>query len=248
MPHIVIEYSANLRESVDFPGLLAALRASALATGVFPLGGIRIRAYQADHYLIADGHPDNAFVHIMVPLSFLTPRYDLPIVPVNINCQGPPLIPLKRCYEFGCALRRACDRASERIAVIATGGISHWPATPDSGKINEPWDREFLRRFLSNDREALLAYRDEDTWRDAGQGGLEIRTYVALAGAAEGSTGELWFYAPIPIFSVGCTIAVMAARRPATSLAALRDAAPLQPDARRRGLFAQGSGKRSLGL
>jgi len=146
---------------------------------------------------------------IMVPLSFLTPRYDLPIVPVNINCQGPPLIPLKRCYEFGRALQRACDRAPERIAVIATGGISHWPATPDSGKINEPWDREFLRKFLSNDREALLAYRDEDTWRDAGQGGLEIRTYVALAGAAEGSTGELWFYAPIPIFSVGCTIAVM---------------------------------------
>jgi 5-carboxymethyl-2-hydroxymuconate isomerase len=66
VPHIVIEYSANLRESVDFPGLLAALRASALATGVFPLGGIRIRAYQADHYLIADGHQDNAFVHIML--------------------------------------------------------------------------------------------------------------------------------------------------------------------------------------
>ena len=146
---------------------------------------------------------------IMVPLSFLTPRYDLPIVPVNINCQGPPLIPLKRCYEFGRALRSACDRASERLAVVATGGISHWPATPDSGKINEPWDREFLKRFLSNDREALLAYKDEETWRDAGQGGLEIRTFIALAGAAEGSTGELWFYAPIPIFSVGCTIAVM---------------------------------------
>jgi len=146
---------------------------------------------------------------IMVPLSFLTPRYDLPIVPVNINCQGPPLIPLKRCYEFGRALRRACDRAAERIAVVGTGGISHWPASPDSGKINEPWDREFLQHFLSNDREALLAYRDEDTWRDAGQGGLEIRTFVALAGTAEGATGELWFYAPIAIFSVGCTIAVM---------------------------------------
>src|SRR5258707_12779396 len=67
---------------------------------------------------------------IMVPLSFLTPRYDLPVIPVNINCQGPPLIPLKRCYEFGRALRRACDAAPERIAVIGTGGISHWPATP----------------------------------------------------------------------------------------------------------------------
>ncbi|SVD88129.1 uncharacterized protein METZ01_LOCUS440983, partial [marine metagenome] len=28
---------------------------------------------------------------IMVPLSFLTPNYDLPVIPVNINCQGPPL-------------------------------------------------------------------------------------------------------------------------------------------------------------
>lgn len=146
---------------------------------------------------------------IMVPLSFLTPRYDLPVIPVNINCQGPPLIPLKRCYEFGRTLRRACDRAPERIAVIGTGGISHWPCTPDSGKINERWDREFLDHFLNNRRDALLAYNDEETWREAGQGGFEIRTFIAIAGAAEGCTGELWFYAPIPIFAVGCTVAVM---------------------------------------
>jgi aromatic ring-opening dioxygenase catalytic subunit (LigB family) len=146
---------------------------------------------------------------IMVPLSFLTPRYDLPVIPVNINCQGPPLIPLKRCHEFGRALRRACDRAPERIAIIGTGGISHWPATPDSGKINEPWDREFLDRLLNNRRDELLSYRDEDTWREAGQGGLEIRTFIAVAGACEDSTGELWFYAAIPIFAVGCTVAVM---------------------------------------
>ena len=146
---------------------------------------------------------------IMVPLNFLTPRYDLPVIPVNINCQGPPLIPLQRCYEFGRALRRACDRAPERIALVGTGGISHWPATPDSGKINEPWDRAFLERFLNGKRDELLAYRDEETWREAGQGGLEIRTFIAVSGATEGSTGSLWFYAPIPIFAVGCTVAVM---------------------------------------
>lgn len=146
---------------------------------------------------------------IMVPLSFLTPRHDLPIIPVNINCQGPPLIPLKRCYEFGRALRRACDIAPERIAVIGTGGLSHWPATPDSGRINEKWDRTFIERFLANDRDALISYRDEETWREAGQGGFEIRTYVAVAGVSEGSTGELWCYEPIPIFAVGCTVAVM---------------------------------------
>ena len=146
---------------------------------------------------------------IMVPLHFLTPRYDVPVIPVNINCQGPPLIPLERCWVFGQALRRACDAAPERIAVVATGGISHWPATPDSGKINEAWDRAFLAKFLANRKQELLAYTDADTHREAGQGGFEVRTFIALAGATEGSTAELWFYAPIPIFAVGCTVAVV---------------------------------------
>ena len=62
---------------------------------------------------------------IMVPLNFLTPRYDLPIIPVNINCQGPPLAPLHRAWAFGEALRRACDSVPEKIALVGTGGVSH---------------------------------------------------------------------------------------------------------------------------
>ena len=65
---------------------------------------------------------------ISVPLHFLTPDYDLPIVPANINCQGPPLAPLARAWAFGEALRRAADAVPERIALIGTGGLSHWPA------------------------------------------------------------------------------------------------------------------------
>ena len=146
---------------------------------------------------------------IMVPLHFLTPRFDLPVIPVNINCQGPPLTPLKRAWAFGAALRRACDTVPERIALVGTGGISHWPATPDSGKVNEAWDRDFLDRWARNDREALLDYSDAATYRDAGQGGFEIRTFIAVAAAARGR-GEIRHYAPIPIFSVGCTVATMA--------------------------------------
>ena len=146
---------------------------------------------------------------IMVPLNFLTPRYDLAVIPVNINCQGPPLTPLHRAYEFGRILRRACDAQPERIAVVGTGGISHWPATPDSGVINETWDRAFLDKFVHNRSDELVAYSDEETFRDAGQGGFEIRTFIAVAGATEGSTGEVLFYAPIPAFAVGCTVAVM---------------------------------------
>jgi len=146
---------------------------------------------------------------IMVPLHFLTPSYDLPIVPVNINCQGPPLAPLHRVWAFGEALRRASDRVPERIALIGTGGISHWPATPDSGKINEPWDREFLGRWAANDREALLSPTDAEIYRDAGQGGFEIRTFLSVAAAARGR-GEVQYYQPIPIFAVGCTVGTMA--------------------------------------
>jgi 2,3-dihydroxyphenylpropionate 1,2-dioxygenase len=146
---------------------------------------------------------------IMVPLHFLTPRYDLPVIPVNINCQGPPLTPLRRAYDFGRALRRACDAQPERIAVVGTGGISHWPATPNSGVINEAWDRAFLEKFVANRRAELIAYSDDETFRDAGQGGFEIRTFLAVAGATEGAQGEVLFYAPIPVFAVGCTVAQM---------------------------------------
>jgi len=146
---------------------------------------------------------------VMVPLSFLTPRYDLPVIPVNINCQGPPLAPLHRAWALGEALRRAADLAPERIALVGTGGISHWPATPDSGKINESWDREFLRRWQSNDQRAMLSYTDEATYRDAGQGGFEIRTFISIAAAAQG-LGRLRYYRAIPIFAVGCTVATMA--------------------------------------
>jgi len=69
MPHILIEYSANLRGQVDFPRFLAVVQESALATGVFPIGGIRVRAYQADHYRIADAHPDNAFMHVVLKVG-----------------------------------------------------------------------------------------------------------------------------------------------------------------------------------
>jgi len=144
---------------------------------------------------------------IMVPLHFLTPRFDLPVIPVNINCQGPPLTPLHRAWNFGESIRAAADAMPERIAVIGTGGISHWPATPDSGKINEPWDRDFLDRWTRNDREALLDFDDLTLYTDAGQGGFEIRTFIAVSAAAKGATGTVHFYAPIPIFAVGCTIA-----------------------------------------
>lgn len=69
MAHIVIEYSAGLRGRLDVPAFLAAVHQAALATGVFPIGGIRTRAYEAEDYVIADGHPDNAFIHLSLKVG-----------------------------------------------------------------------------------------------------------------------------------------------------------------------------------
>jgi len=64
LPHLIVEYSANVEDKIDLDALLDKLHASAVESGMFPLGGIRIRAYRADHYRIADCHPDNGYVHV----------------------------------------------------------------------------------------------------------------------------------------------------------------------------------------
>jgi 5-carboxymethyl-2-hydroxymuconate isomerase len=64
LPHLFVEYSANIEQQISLDELLDRLYETALATGVFPLGGIRLRAWRTDHYRIADRAPDNGFVHV----------------------------------------------------------------------------------------------------------------------------------------------------------------------------------------
>lgn len=61
MPHLAIEYSASLEERVDIGALCRTLHAAMLEAGIFPLAGIRVRAHSADHAIVADGLPENAF-------------------------------------------------------------------------------------------------------------------------------------------------------------------------------------------
>lgn len=64
MPHFIMEYSANLDNDLDIPELFRQLNETAIATGVFPIGGIRTRAIRCEHYRIAEGDPENTFVHL----------------------------------------------------------------------------------------------------------------------------------------------------------------------------------------
>jgi 5-carboxymethyl-2-hydroxymuconate isomerase len=68
MPHIQIDYSANLEDRLDIAGLCRSLRDAAVATGILPLAGVRVRAMRADHVVIADGNPDHAYLDISIRL------------------------------------------------------------------------------------------------------------------------------------------------------------------------------------
>jgi 5-carboxymethyl-2-hydroxymuconate isomerase len=64
LPHLIVEYSANIENGMALDALLDKLHACALETGVFPLGGLRVRAHRADRYRIADKAAENGFVHV----------------------------------------------------------------------------------------------------------------------------------------------------------------------------------------
>ena len=69
MPHFTIEYSANLEARVDMARVVEVVRKAAVETGIFPLGGIRVRAVRCEHYAIADGNPDFAFLDMLLRLG-----------------------------------------------------------------------------------------------------------------------------------------------------------------------------------
>ena len=69
MPHFTIEYSANLDDRVDIGMVVEVVRKAAVETGIFPLGGIRVRAVKCEHYAIADGRPDLGFLDMVLRLG-----------------------------------------------------------------------------------------------------------------------------------------------------------------------------------
>jgi len=69
MPHFTIEYSANLDGRLDMAQVVELVRKAAVETGIFPIGGIRVRAIRCEHYAIADGNPHFGFLAMLLRLG-----------------------------------------------------------------------------------------------------------------------------------------------------------------------------------
>jgi 5-carboxymethyl-2-hydroxymuconate isomerase len=69
MPHLTIEYSANLGVRGDIAGLCRALHGAMISTGLFETGAIRVRAIGCADYAVADLMAENAFADMRLRIG-----------------------------------------------------------------------------------------------------------------------------------------------------------------------------------
>ena len=70
MPHLIVEYTDNLRAEGDVHGLLRKANKVLIAEGgVFKPGAVRSRAVELHDYCMADDQADYAFVHCTLKIG-----------------------------------------------------------------------------------------------------------------------------------------------------------------------------------
>jgi aromatic ring-opening dioxygenase catalytic subunit (LigB family) len=163
--------------------------------------------------LVAAGFDVSRSMEMPLDHSFMVPIQRLGIgrrriVPLFVNCNTPPLPSLRRCHDLGVALRGGIELLPDDItvAVVGTGGVSHWVGLPRTGEINEDWDRAFLGHVTAGELDPIVAMSDEQMAATAGNGALEVRTWLVAHGCAGGAGGRLLGYAPMPDWGTGIGI------------------------------------------
>jgi hypothetical protein len=173
---------------------------------------------------------DHSFV---TPLMLSTPDLDVPIVPIVQNTRMPPMPTLERSYAVGRILGQVLRQGPPgRVVVIGTGGLSHWvgdaarrdflrqPAgtryghekefplvLPERGTINEQFDGDFLDALNRGAaREFIREWTNERLEAVAGNGALEIRNWLTVAGVTEDAPLDVLAYAAVPEWHTGSAV------------------------------------------
>ena len=147
-----------------------------------------------------------------VPLTRLTPDYDIPLVPINMNCIVPPIPSPQTCYDFGKSIAqivRDHRPDGERIALMATGGMSHDPGGPKYFEIDDEFDRWFLDLLTIGDPEKVIAEATIERMAAAGDGGTtELLAWIAAMGAVGDRKARIVSYtAPLALrCGMGCVV------------------------------------------
>jgi gallate dioxygenase len=124
---------------------------------------------------------------VFSPLSMLCPHepaWPVSIVPLQVGVLQFPVPSARRCYKLGQALRRAIESYPEdtRVAIVATGGLSHQVHGERAGFNNPAWDAEFLD-LIENDPVRLTEMTQAELAELGGMEGAEVIMWLVMRGA-----------------------------------------------------------------
>ena len=131
---------------------------------------------------------------ISVPTHYLNPDARFRLIPVTMNCTMPPIPTPARAYEVGRTMRDILTAwpGRERIAVVATGGLSHEPGGPRYFWVDEEFDRWFLDLLKRGDHDTLLRECTLERMEAAGSGGTaELLAWVLVLACTRGPADVL---------------------------------------------------------
>ena len=143
-----------------------------------------------DLFYTQDAPLDYAFY---VPLHFTMPEPLVPLVPLHVNVYLPPQPTPRRCYDWGVTLGGILRARPERVALMASGGMSHFPGTDRYASPDVEWDRQVLDVLREGRGRELAALTGEELDKT---GNVELRTWITLLGAVGDARADVYAYDP----------------------------------------------------
>lgn len=129
------------------------------------------------------------------PFRFVLGDRPIPVLPLLVNVYLPPLPHPRRCQALGRAIAEVVAQRPERVAVLASGGMSHYPGTPRYPMPSFEFDRWILDRIAANDLDPLLDLTPEQL-DEVGEGEL-LAWFVLFGAMGRRLPGRVLSYQPI---------------------------------------------------
>ena len=144
------------------------------------VGFVLIREFYRDGFDPAFSSTANIDYALGIPMTHLGLTPDDAVLTVYVNAYLPPQPSMERCYAFGQSLARGLGSLGIRAAVIASGGMSHFPGTDNYSNPSTAFDESVLARLKTGNLKSLIGY-NEQTLDDTGN--IELRCWGVAAGA-----------------------------------------------------------------
>ncbi len=128
-----------------------------------------------------------------VPFEFVIGGRDIPVVPIHTNVYMPPLPTPQRCAALGRAMAEVMAARPERVAIIASGGMSHYPGTWKYPQPEFEFDQWMISELEQGRVETLFNLTSEQLDE---VGNTELLPWAVMLGAIGAVPGELVQYTP----------------------------------------------------